>query len=61
VKATPTRRYMWVYTGGVVILEKGTYTLCDTSDDGSKVWIDGKLEIDNDGEHSSKKVRLHSS
>jgi len=52
---------MWVYTGGVVILEKGTYTLCDTSDDGSKVWIDGKLEIDNDGEHSSKKVRLHSS
>lgn len=47
---------MWVYTGGVVILKAGKYTICDASDDGSKVWIEGKLEIDNDGLHSRKEV-----
>ena len=56
VKETPYYRYMWVYTGGVVILKKGKYTVCSSSDDGSKVWIEGKLEIDNDGLHSEKEV-----
>jgi len=56
VKKTPYYRYMWVYTGGVVILKEGSYTICDASDDGSKVWIEGKLEIDNDGLHSVKEV-----
>ena len=56
VKETPYYRYMWVYTGGVVILKAGKYTICDASDDGSKVWVDGKLEIDNDGLHSRKEV-----
>ena len=56
VKKTPYYRYMWVYTGGVVILKAGKYTICDASDDGSKVWIEGKLEIDNDGLHSRKEV-----
>jgi hypothetical protein len=56
VKQTPYYRYMWVYTGGVVILKAGKYTICDESDDGSKVWIEGKLEIDNDGLHSRKEI-----
>jgi len=56
VKETPYYRFMWVYTGGVVILKAGKYTICDASDDGSKVWIEGKLEIDNDGLHSRKEV-----
>ena len=43
-----------------MILEEGTYTICDTSNEGSKVWIAGKLEIDNDGLHPSKQVGLNS-
>ena len=34
----------------------GIYTLTCTSDDGSKVWVDGKLVIDNDGSHGSGSV-----
>ena len=30
-----------------------TYYICITSDDGSKVFIDGLLVIDNDGSHSA--------
>jgi len=56
VKQTPTYKYMWVYTGSVVILKEGKYTFCTASDDGSKVWFDGKLTIDNDGFHSEKEV-----
>ena len=58
VKETPYHTpFLWVYTGGVVILGEGTYTICDTSNEGSKVWIAGKLEIDNNGLHPSKQVR----
>ena len=61
VKETPYHTpFLWVFAGGVVILEEGTYTICDTSNEGSKVWIAGKLEIDNDGLHPSKQVRLNS-
>lgn len=38
-------------------IEKGgIYTLTCTSDDGSKVWLDGKLIIDNDGSHGAGSV-----
>ena len=61
VKETPYHTpFLWIYTGGVVILEEGTYTICDTSNEGSKIWIAGKLEIDNDGLHPSKQVGLNS-
>jgi hypothetical protein len=32
------------------------YTLCATSDDGSRVWLDGVLLVDNWGEHPAKEV-----
>lgn len=34
----------------------GIYTLTCTSDDGSKVWLDGQLIIDNDGSHGAGSV-----
>jgi len=37
------------HTGFLKIAKKGEYTFYLQSDDGSKLWIDGKLVIDNDG------------
>lgn len=34
----------------------GIYTLTCTSDDGSKVWVDDKLVVDNDGSHGSGSI-----
>jgi mono/diheme cytochrome c family protein len=35
---------------------EGTYTFHVNSDDGSRLWIDGKLVVDNDGVHAPKSV-----
>lgn len=42
----------FVFTGLIDIKKGGRYILSCTSDDGSKVWIDGREVIDNDGGHS---------
>jgi hypothetical protein len=46
VASTAGSRVMWVYTGALVVMKEGKYIICDTYRDGSKVWIEGKLEID---------------
>lgn len=49
-----TDRYEWfglVYTGAFEIKKPGAYIFKTISDDGSLVWIDGKLVVDNDGVH----------
>ncbi len=43
-----------VLSGYVHIEKTGTYKLYLNSDDGSKMYIDGQLAVDNDGSHSSK-------
>lgn len=40
-----------VYTGKIAIDQAGTYTFYLQSDDGSKLYIDGKLVVNNDGDH----------
>jgi len=50
-----TDRYEWFaidYTGRFWIEQPGAYRFALMSDDGSKLYIDGRLEIDNDGLHS---------
>ncbi len=42
----------FVFSGLIDIQKGGRYILSCTSDDGSKVWIDGREVIDNDGGHS---------
>ena len=49
-----TNRFEWFaieYTGLIRAAHKGHYSLRLLSDDGSKLFIDDKLIIDNDGEH----------
>ncbi len=55
-----TGPYAQVFTGFLEIPFDGVYTLSLTSDDGSILWIDNLIEIDNDGLHSAatKSVKL---
>lgn len=46
-------RYAQVLTGFLEIPFDGVYTLSLTSDDGSLLWVDGIVEIENDGYHSA--------
>ena len=50
-----TDRFEWFgieYKGSFTVKKTGHYTFSLSSDDGSKLFIDGKLIIDNDGLHS---------
>ena len=47
----PAEHFGLVYTGHIAIKRAGVYTFYSTSDDGSKVLIDGKVVVDNDGLH----------
>ena len=54
-----TDRFEWFgisYIGGLVIPSDGNYKFKLTSDDGSKLYIDGELVIVNDGVHSPHTV-----
>ena len=55
-----TNCYAAVYDGALRIRDAGRYTLTLNSDDGSRLWLDGRMIIDNDGAHSmcSKSVSL---
>ena len=43
------------YTGFIKIPEKGLYSFYTFSDDGSALYIDGQLLVNNDGSHSAKR------
>ena len=40
------------YSGAISISRAGKYTFYTTSDDGSRIYIDNKLVVDNDGDHA---------
>ncbi len=52
--------YAQMFTGFMEIPFDGVYTISLTSDDGSILWVDNLVEIDNDGLHSAatKSVKL---
>lgn len=55
-----TDRYAAVYEGALCVRDPGRYTLTLNSDDGSRLWLDGRLVINHDGAHSmsAKSVSL---
>lgn len=57
-------RFEWFaiqYKGSFAVEKAGTWEFRISSDDGAKLYIDGKLVLDNDGEHPprERKARLH--
>jgi hypothetical protein len=52
-----TKRFEWFaidYTGKFWVRSPGPYRFHLLSDDGSRLWIDGKLVVDNDGIHAPR-------
>ena len=43
---------------GTMTVSAGKYTLCTTSQDGSRLYVDGTLVVDNGGLHAPKQVCL---
>src|SRR5690606_33296889 len=53
---TKDDHFGFVFEGHLKVDVAGNYTLSIASDDGSKLYVNDKLEIDNDGSHSLKKA-----
>ena len=54
-----SKRYEWFaidYTGRFWVSEPGSYKFALASDDGSILYIDGKVIIDNDGQHATQEL-----
>src|SRR5262249_2769400 len=48
--------YAMLFEGYLKIPQDGEYRFWLNSDDGSRLWLDGKLIVDNDGVHAPKTV-----
>ena len=51
VRGTPHRNYEVDWSGNTVVKLAGTYQFCSESDDGSRVFVDGKMIVNNGGLH----------
>jgi hypothetical protein len=51
VKNTPDANFAWVLGGTLTIDKAGKYTLCTKSDDGSFLYVNDNLLVNNDGLH----------
>jgi hypothetical protein len=56
VPSTPSSNYAWVFYGVVHIETAGKYTWCSTSDDGSRLLLDGDMIVNNDGLHGARRI-----
>ena len=54
VPKTPSYNYVWAIYGNLDVTKAGTYTFCTTSDDGSFMYVDGKMVVNNDGLHGAQ-------
>ena len=51
-----TTRFIGLFTGFITVPSSGKWTLSSESDDGSKVYVDDFLIVNNDGPHPMKEV-----
>jgi hypothetical protein len=51
---SPPESFSATWTGSIIALREGTYTLATVSDDGSSVFVDGRLVVDNGGQHAAR-------
>jgi len=54
IRRTPHSNFVWKAEGTVYVKRPGRYTMCSESDDGSKVWLDGRRIVNNDGLHGPR-------
>lgn len=54
--SVPDQNFALRFDGFIQIDRGGKYTFYTTSNDGSKLYIDGKLVVENDGEHGTKQL-----
>ena len=54
VRHTPRNNFVWKASGTVHIHRAGTYKFCTRSDDGSKLWVRGRMVVNNDGLHGPR-------
>lgn len=59
IPGTPTRDWASVFYGNVQITKGGVYNFCTTSDDGSRLFIDGHMLNNAGGLHGKKKVCIY--
>jgi hypothetical protein len=55
-KGNPPRQFSATWVGSLSTLRSGTYTFATSSDDGSWVYIDGAVVVDNGGLHGLRQV-----
>jgi hypothetical protein len=48
----PSDRWGQRFVGRISVPSNGTWTFYTNSDDGSRLWINGTMVVDNDGQHS---------
>ena len=53
----PNDHFACEWTGKILVDDEGKYTFMTRSDDGSRLWIDGKMLVDNWGLHGAREKR----
>ena len=56
VPGTPNTNFAATWTGQFLVITSGTYTFCTDSDDGSTLYVDGSMVVNNFGLHPSTLV-----
>jgi hypothetical protein len=56
-RGSPPAVFSAAWTGYVIALREGDYTLATSSDDGSQVYVDERLVVDNRGGHAGETAR----
>jgi hypothetical protein len=51
IRDTPDNYFAATWTGSITVKGAGQYTFCTSSDDGSSLWVDGSLVVNNGGVH----------
>ena len=53
---SPPQTFSAIWTGSFIVFQGATFTVGTTSDDGSWLYIDDKLIVDNGGNHAERKA-----
>jgi hypothetical protein len=55
-RGTAPDTFSATWTGSFIALHRGTYTFATSSDDGSALYVDGRLVVENGGHHAARLV-----